>query len=647
MAAITWDKWDAGLDVRKSASTADANRLRVLTNAYVTTGYQIRKRPGLRKVATLEAGTKGLRAAKGKLQTFYGTGSVSHADALFNANFVPGSLGTETVVDVHFVDVFAGYIYASIEYSDGVVRHHYLDGSYGSLDSNKKSGNITLSGSNLIATRGSAANAWSMVLGTRAQSTGRYYFEVTINALSTTGSYRPIIGVSPAVSSYAGYPGGSFSNSSVGYYPAASPVKYQGFIGTAYGGTATAGKTIGVLVDFDTQEVTFYDDIATTGVMVSRGVAYGSVSGSLFPAVSMYSSGGQCTINVGGSAFLSLPAGASAWGSGSTQVTDANCPNSKWLAKQAQSLWGADNEIVRYSATDSARDWTSSGDAGFLATGRQQSGTETAITVGDYQKNLVVFFEDGLQVWLVDPTPANISLTQRIPNVGTPFIRGHAPLYGDLVFLSRSGFRSVTLAATYENMRDEDIGSPIDDLVAPLLTGTERVISFYCPKVQQWWCIINNYAWVYAYSKVSKVRAWCKYTFPFTVDDVAVLNGETYLRSGDDVYIVDPTYYRDGNEEIPVEVRFAYQNMKSPGAEKQMMGLDIICEGTGTVAAAFNPNDETWETDGIEYSGDHPSGTMTPLEVVAEKVALIFRHEANEPFELQAVTAYFEVLGPA
>ena len=47
MASITFDKFDGGLDLRKGASVSDANKLRVCTNAYVTTGKGIQKRPCL------------------------------------------------------------------------------------------------------------------------------------------------------------------------------------------------------------------------------------------------------------------------------------------------------------------------------------------------------------------------------------------------------------------------------------------------------------------------------------------------------------------------------------------------------------------------------------------------------------------------
>ena len=56
MAEITFDRFDLGIDMRKGASVSDANRLREMKNAYVTTGLATEKRPGLTLVATLGEG---------------------------------------------------------------------------------------------------------------------------------------------------------------------------------------------------------------------------------------------------------------------------------------------------------------------------------------------------------------------------------------------------------------------------------------------------------------------------------------------------------------------------------------------------------------------------------------------------------------
>lgn len=100
-----------------------------MKNAYVTTGLATQKRPGLVKVADLETGTKGLFAAFGKLHTFYGDGTITHANTLFQANKVQNSAGARPVADVPYADVFNAFIYAAVQYDNGVVEHHYLDGS--------------------------------------------------------------------------------------------------------------------------------------------------------------------------------------------------------------------------------------------------------------------------------------------------------------------------------------------------------------------------------------------------------------------------------------------------------------------------------------------------------------------------------------
>ena len=141
MATITFDKFDLGIDLRKAASVSDANRLREMKNAYVTTGLATAKRPGLTKIARLEPGTKGLAAALGKLHTFYGgVEDIEHADPLFHAcklvcgEEVTDDENSETsyapvykeVSDVHYVDVFNGYLYVSAQHGD-VCRHHFLN----------------------------------------------------------------------------------------------------------------------------------------------------------------------------------------------------------------------------------------------------------------------------------------------------------------------------------------------------------------------------------------------------------------------------------------------------------------------------------------------------------------------------------------
>lgn len=134
MPTITFNEWGFGLDLRKGASTSDANRLRVLKNAYVTDGKTIRKRPGCLKVMDLEAGTVGLFAGLGQLNTFQANDEtlVAHPGALIvNHGLTPESAGAG-IANVNYCDTFNGFLYlvASHEAIPFVTyRHHYLDGT--------------------------------------------------------------------------------------------------------------------------------------------------------------------------------------------------------------------------------------------------------------------------------------------------------------------------------------------------------------------------------------------------------------------------------------------------------------------------------------------------------------------------------------
>jgi hypothetical protein len=114
--------------VRPSAALSKTNILRVLQNAYVTKGKSIKKRPCLSFVATLEAGTVGLKSFSGKLNTFYGAAAaIVHADTRFVARRVPHITTGAAPTKIHYADQYSALLYVCAEYGDGTFRHHYLD----------------------------------------------------------------------------------------------------------------------------------------------------------------------------------------------------------------------------------------------------------------------------------------------------------------------------------------------------------------------------------------------------------------------------------------------------------------------------------------------------------------------------------------
>ncbi len=460
MAAITFNKFDLGIDLRKGASVSDANRLREMKNAYVTTGLATGKRPGLSKVATLEAGTKGLFAAFGKLHTFYGSGTVSHANTLFQANKVQFSGGARPVADVPFADVFNAYIYCAVQYDNGTVEHHYLDGS------------------------------------------------------------------------------------------------------------------------------------------------------------------------------------------AATHIADSNCPDTKGVVKLASKLFAINGDTVRFCKTGNPRDWSATNDAGFLPTGLNSRGDRGANALGIYQNKLTVLMRDGAQIWTVDPDPTQMKLDDLVENVGTSFPRSVANVAGDLYFLSDYGFRSITTLQLTNNLADVDVGSPIDSLVRPE-TKTPGVFprAFYFYGTGQYICAIGNQLFVYSISRTAKIAAWSRYFLPSSVDAFAELGQELYIRSGDDVFKLDPNAYTDDGLQFEVLLDLPYMDFKSPGQLKHIYGADVVVDGKCDVSIGFDVRDPDAYTTPVNVKGNTRPAGMIPVECAGTEFALRFRNYDSASFRLDSVTLYYDVLG--
>ena len=476
MATITFNKFDLGIDLRKAASVSDANRLREMKNAYVTTGLATAKRPGLTKIATLEPGTKGLAAALGKLHTFYGgVEDIEHADPLFHAcklvcgEEVTDDENSETsyapvyreVTDVHYVDVFNGCLYVSAQHGD-VCRHHFLNG----------------------------------------------------------------------------------------------------------------------------------DEVS--------------------------------------------------------QITDANCPHTRSVIKTASKMFGIspDGSTVRYSKTGDPTIWTETDDAGFLPTGLNALGNREAKALGLYRNKLVVLMRDGAQVWYADPDPTAMCLEETVENVGTSFPQSLATVTGDLYFLSDFGFRSITTQQLVSRLDDLDIGSPVDTLVRPVLQDVKKApkaVYFY--GTGQYLCAIDRQMFVYSVSRTSQIAAWSRYDLPVTVDAMDELNGVLYIRSGDDVYKLDEEAHTDDGQEYEVVLELPYMNFKTPGILKRVYGVDLVMQGECYFSMGFDVRNHEAVTDEVRVVGNTYGGGLIPLEVAGTEFAPRFRNVTNQPFQLDALTIYYEPLG--
>lgn len=405
---------------------------------------------------------------------------------------------------------------------------------------------------------------------------------------------------------------------------------------------ADHGLTVGSEVSF-----------STTGTLptgVTAGTTYYIISAG-------FTSGAfQISATLGGAAVNTSSAGSGVHtGTTKTYISDPNCPHTNGITKAASRIMAPSAENVRYTAAGNARDWTSSGDAGFLPAGLQQDTKSEVKGCGTFQDSLVVFFEDSAQIWAVAVDPSANALSKRIFGVGTKSPNSLASFFSDLAFLSPFGFRSMTVQAQTDRIDDNDVGVPIDPLVkqdiatVEATVDPEEVLGVWIAEFGQYWALMdlgsNTKAWQYTFSRSSKIACWSEYTFPIQIKAVTTLAGKVYMRDADNLYEVTADQYTDNGTLVDVEIQMAFQDAKSPGVAKQVYGADYVVEGTPDVSFKYDPRDTSKESVPMTIPGDTRPGDVLPVEIVAPAIAPVFRHSLDEAMSIDAITLYFNPLG--
>lgn len=131
MPAITFGKFNMGLDTRKNASVSDANRLLILKNAYINAGLSITKRPGRENFSSLGDLCRGLFYFRGYLRTFSHTQSardnLPECDIPIICHVIKNVFEPDSPLKhIHQVLMFGGKLYVVAEYQNGDVLHHYI-----------------------------------------------------------------------------------------------------------------------------------------------------------------------------------------------------------------------------------------------------------------------------------------------------------------------------------------------------------------------------------------------------------------------------------------------------------------------------------------------------------------------------------------
>lgn len=350
------------------------------------------------------------------------------------------------------------------------------------------------------------------------------------------------------------------------------------------------------------------------------------------------------------------------WVAYAFNIQDANCPNTKVVQIAASKIYAADDDIVRYSATANPLDWSSANNAGYLPFGLQTYGSNPAAAMGLYRSNLVIFSAEGFQMWQVNEDPSVTALISALP-IASTWNQAMSPLTNDLLFLSKNGVRSLGTTASADGLETGDIGMPMDPVIKAFMTAAiadnTPILSTYVPEYSQYWIIFpqasltaTTTVFVYTLNQLGQPGKWSRYVFPFRIDYVTQLNGDLYLRSGDDVLMVDATAINDF-EGDPREVGFQgivqwlWLDDDLPGVNKQWHGCDITCQsGSPSVSMYYSQANLNLCTIPYGVPTDSKPGDFIPIPVFSPTVSLQVSFAPSNPWKIMMATLWIEDLAP-
>jgi hypothetical protein len=279
-------------------------------------------------------------------------------------------------------------------------------------------------------------------------------------------------------------------------------------------------------------------------------------------------------------------------------VADDDANN--WRARVYQGkVYGVNGQLLNFSALNAPGDWdfttTPANGSGFINVSGADQFSGELVSLDRFYTSMALFGVNDIQIWNMDPDPKLNQLIQTVSNTGLISPRAHAQYSsGDVLYVSRSGVRSLKARDSSNYAVTADVGSPIDPIVSDWLFsnlagfrfGMKAVVE---PASGSFWLALANTILVFSFFPTSKISAWSRFNLPFNIDDIAVNREALAIRSGQDIYL----YGGEGGtayDVTPARILTPFLDATAPATWKQFEGIDVGCQGTWGVRYNVNPN---------------------------------------------------------
>jgi hypothetical protein len=400
---------------------------------------------------------------------------------------------------------------------------------------------------------------------------------------------------------------------------------------TAMGGVITiTGKAVNVsfAVTAEALNVTSGVDDQTATVAETQAATAG------LPEITTVTLAG--TLEVGDR--FSVTIGSNNYGAGDNPATVGTR-----LFTHGSKLYAMIGPTVYFCAVDDPTEWRSNvNGAGFENLSNSEEGSLSIVGASRYQGDVAFFAADTAQIWTLDPDPTNNALSRVLENSGSVSARSMVPFgNSDILYLSRSGLRSVRSRDVSGAPFVSDIGNAIDSILIDDMrtlgaTDTALAQGMLEPVDGRYMLALGDKIYVLSYFPGSKITGWSWYEIDevadFSADWTSTQGGKLYVRSGNTVYLYGgddgDTYDVDANDNYVVTVGLPFMGGKRLFESKTLNQWDMALTNEWLVTALVDPRNENRKVtlgtvDEITYPNlDYPAqidGEMFALELTCSE----------------------------
>lgn len=292
-----------------------------------------------------------------------------------------------------------------------------------------------------------------------------------------------------------------------------------------------------------------------------------------------------------------------------------------------------------------ARDWTTPGDSLFIPIAKAAPGGRDVVAMTYFRQYAAIFFDDSCQLWAFDENPDNLTRVENFAGIGTPYARTAVNVLGDTFYMSRGGFRRLSSAAVTGERKEDNIGVAVESLRKTLIAENPDPVSKWVTSRSQHLTAFGNKVLALTYNLSDKLRAWGYWEFPFTITEIAELNGKVYFRTGDH-RIVELTEDVDTDDGEPILF-----DGKTQAIGKTVKGFNLTfsevlvgMEGSARITAYPDPRDPEWGIDLGVWDGVTTADQPMEVGAVSDSLALGFTGQGR--WKLDALSLQLEAVEP-